>query len=289
MKPVFYLSIPEKSNNSFQFDDDDQDDSDEPESLNGNDDFLANEPLARRCDICQKVYRNKKFLNNHIRYTHMPEEDKMPCPLCSYRANRTWSLRIHVGLAHGQDKVLEYFKPIPKSKKIYPCTHCTRSYAHKETLRQHIKTKHLNKTSIKEESSEPKPARPKKSFLCTYCGQSFNWKHGLESHILTHTDERPFSCDICSKTFKRQKDLQLHRVIHSDEKPHQCTECGKAFKRLDKLKTHIKIVHSDLRPYKCTECEQSFKYQNVLRAHMNIHTGQTLTKPMGKNLRKGNQ
>lgn len=216
----------------------------------------------------------------------MPEEDKIPCPLCSYRANRSWSLRIHVGLAHGQDKVMEYFKPMPKSKKIHPCGYCSRSYAHKETLRQHIKTKHLNKPSIKEEPSETKPAKPKKSFLCTYCGQAFNWKHGLESHILTHTDERPFSCDICSKTFKRHKDLQLHRVIHSDEKPHQCTECGKAFKRVDKLKTHIKIVHSDLRPYKCSECEQSFKYQNVLRAHMNIHTGYTFTKPVGKHFRR---
>lgn len=204
----------------------------------------------------------------------MPDEDKIPCPLCSYRANRPWALRVHMGIAHGQDKVDEYFKTVPNVNKTHACSLCSRSYAHKDSLRLHMKSKHLNTTSVDEKSSKAKQSKPKERFLCTYCGQSFTWKRGLESHILTHSDERPYSCDICNKTFKRLNDLQLHRVIHSDEKPHKCLECGKAFKRVDKLKTHMR-VHSELRPYKCSECGKTFKYQNVLTTHMHIHTGHT--------------
>lgn len=274
LKDIFYRVSLDNDNTDNSSEDED---SDEPESLKGNDDFLSTEPLARRCDICQKVYRDEKFLKIHKRYTHMPEEDKIPCPLCSYKANRTGALRVHMGLAHGQDKVNEYFKPVLKSRKSHACNLCTRSYTRKDSLQRHIRRKHLNRhTATEEPTKPPKPPKPKEKerFLCTYCGQSFSSKGGLESHILTHTDERPFSCDICNKTFKRLKDLQLHRVIHSDEKPHQCSECGKAFKRVDKLKIHMR-VHSELRPYKCSECEKTFKYQSVLRTHMHIHTGQT--------------
>lgn len=78
----------------------DDDDSDEPESFNSNDGFLSNEPLARRCDICHKVYRDEYFLNIHKGYTHMPEEHKIPCSLSSYGASRKWALKVYMGLAH---------------------------------------------------------------------------------------------------------------------------------------------------------------------------------------------
>ncbi|KAM7362671.1 uncharacterized protein ACRADG_013254 [Cochliomyia hominivorax] len=255
----------------------DHEDSDEPESIKEFDIEINDKSLARSCDICHKIYRNQKFLNIHKRYTHMPEEDKLPCPLCSYKASRSSALKVHVGLVHGQDKVQEHFKPILDLGKEHPCNLCTRSYGRKDSLRKHIRTKHSNKPSKEEDApkkSKPPKQKDKERFLCTYCGQSYSSKCGLESHILTHTGERPFSCDICSKTFKRLKDLQLHRVIHSDEKPHQCSECGKGFKRVDKLKIHMR-VHSELRPYKCSECEKTFKYPSVLKTHMHIHTGQT--------------
>ncbi|XP_023307829.2 zinc finger protein 699-like [Lucilia cuprina] len=263
------------SNSDEHSSEDDDDESDEPESLNDNNEDLNDETLARSCDICHKIYRNEKFLKIHKRYTHMPEEDKLPCPLCAYKASRSSALKVHMGLVHGQDKVEEYFKPVLDSGKKYPCSLCPRSYGRKDSLRKHVRRKHNSKPAKEEKTSHKKPKpKDKERFLCTYCGQSYSSKCGLESHILTHTGERPFSCEICSKTFKRLKDLQLHRVIHSDEKPHQCSECGKAFKRVDKLKIHMR-VHSELRPYKCQECEKTFKYPSVLRTHMHIHTGQT--------------
>ncbi|XP_065371061.1 LOW QUALITY PROTEIN: zinc finger protein 568-like [Calliphora vicina] len=266
-----------QNSNTDEHSSEDDEDSDEPESVKDVDEDLNDETLARCCDICHKVYRNEKFLKIHKRYTHMPEEDKLPCPLCSYKASRSSALKVHMGLVHGHDKVKEYFKPVLDSGKKYPCNLCPRSYGRKDSLRKHVRRKHLNKPSKEEtptKKTKPQKPKDKERFLCTYCGQSYSSKCGLESHVLTHTGERPFSCEICSKTFKRLKDLQLHRVIHSDEKPHQCSECGKAFKRVDKLKIHMR-VHSELRPYKCNECEKTFKYPSVLRTHMHIHTGQT--------------
>ncbi|XP_065371096.1 zinc finger protein 91-like [Calliphora vicina] len=253
-------------------------DSDEPESLKDYD--LSKEPIARCCDICHKVYRNEQFLNIHKRYTHMPDEDKLPCPLCTYKASRTSALKVHMGLVHGMDKVSEFFKTVVEEKGTkYPCNLCAHSYARKDSLRRHMRRNHQKKTLIEKHETDKTTTKSlktkeKERFLCTYCGKSYSLKSSLEIHILSHTGERPHPCEICNKTFKRLMDLQLHRLTHSDEKPHTCTECGKGFKRVDKLKFHMR-VHSELRPYKCNECEKSFKYSSVLKTHMHTHTGET--------------
>ncbi|XP_065371072.1 zinc finger protein 62-like [Calliphora vicina] len=254
-----------------------EEDSDEPESLNDYD--LSAEPTLRRCDICFKIYKNEHTLKIHKRYIHMPEEDKISCPLCIYKASRSSALKAHMGLEHGMDKVCEYFKPVVKEKaRKYSCNLCSNSYVRKYSLRNHIRRKHVEKTpedEIKTENIISKAEKPKEKerFLCTYCGKSYSFKNSLKSHIRTHTGERPFACDICNKTFRRSIGLTMHRVIHSDEKPHKCHVCGKGFKIMGKLKFHMR-VHSELRPFKCSQCEKSFKYASVLKSHMYMHTGE---------------
>lgn len=237
---------------------------------------IINVPIARRCDVCNKVYRDERALNIHKRFTHMPDDEKIPCAFCSYKTSRTSALKVHMGLIHGADKVEEFFKAVPVTGKKFPCNLCDRGYQRREDLRKHFRKKHKTPQSQLQPKQKEKPAKPRdeQSFLCASCGQSYSSKKALDGHLLSHTGERPYPCDICDKAFKRIKDMKAHRVIHSDDKPFQCTQCAKSFKRADKLKIHMR-VHSELRPYKCRECEKSFKYPSVLRTHMHMHTGQT--------------
>ncbi|XP_075169096.1 uncharacterized protein LOC142241242 [Haematobia irritans] len=249
---------------------------DEPSTNDYN--IMSFESLARRCEECHKVYKDERSLNIHKRFTHMPEEEKIPCPCagCDYKTSRSSALKVHLGLIHGTDKVEEYFRTITATDKKFPCTLCGRGYQRREDLRKHFRKKHKNPNPPSKSKIKEKPSKSKDEhcFLCPSCGQSYTTKKALDGHLLSHDNNRPYACDICDKAFKRMKDLNAHRVIHSDAKPFQCSNCEKSFKRADKLKIHMR-VHSEIRPYQCEHCEKTFKYPSVLRTHMHIHTGQT--------------
>ncbi|XP_075169094.1 uncharacterized protein LOC142241240 [Haematobia irritans] len=237
-------------------------------------DIMSFEPIARRCEECQKVFKDEKSLNIHKRFTHMPDEKKTPCPCtgCDFKTSRPSALKVHLRLIHGKDKFEEYFRKT-KDKK-FPCKLCERGYQRREDLRNHFWNKHQNPNPSQNLKAKPPKPRDEQCFLCPSCGQSYSTKKALDGHLLTHDNNRPYTCDICDKTFKNVKNLNIHRVIHSDAKPFQCSNCEKSFKRADKLKIHMK-VHSEIRPYQCAHCEKSFKYRNVLKTHMHIHTGHT--------------
>ncbi|KAI9580154.1 hypothetical protein GQX74_000147 [Glossina fuscipes] len=230
--------------------------------------------LAVRCDVCDKVYENAAALKKHKTYTHMPDEQKIPCALCNFKTSRTSAIKVHLRNMHGPETVDKYFKPITVFKGSFCCTLCPKRYSRKGDLQRHVKQVHINGENI---IKNPKSARKTKkglvrTYLCTFCGQSFGRKSTLSTHVRIHTDDRPYKCEFCEKTFKSLVNLKYHLVTHSDEKPHTCSECGKSFNRKDKLRRHMR-VHSDLRRYKCSECEKSFKYSCVLKTHMQIHLG----------------
>uniref|UniRef100_A0A1A9Z509 Protein krueppel n=1 Tax=Glossina pallidipes TaxID=7398 RepID=A0A1A9Z509_GLOPL len=234
---------------------------------------LPQASLAVRCDICDKVYDNAVALKIHKTYTHMPEEQKMPCALCSYKSSRPSAIKVHLKNMHGPETVEKYFRPRRVLKGSLCCTQCPKRYSRKDHLQKHFKKVHLAvENSVKKSNRKPKQ-RSDQIYLCTFCGQSFAENGTLSKHIRIHTGDKPFKCNFCEKCFRNSGNLKYHLTTHSDEKPHTCSECGKSFKRKDKLRSHM-LVHSELRPYKCSECGKTFKYSCVLKTHMQVHNNQ---------------
>ncbi|XP_073812318.1 uncharacterized protein isoform X2 [Musca autumnalis] len=236
--------------------------------------FSDNESLNNTtifiCEICKKVFGDRGTFNSHKRYSHLPDEEKISCPLCDHKTSRPQTLKVHIELKHGKQYVEEYFKPPPLEDRPHKCDMCESSFNRRYDLNRHIQAIHMN--------PKPKtPGRPKATescFLCPYCGQSYSTKRKLRNHLKSHSDDRPYACGVCGKAYKYLRSAKDHQLIHSGIRPYKCSICEKSFKRADKLKTHM-IVHSELRPYKCEECGKTFKYSAVLRSHMYMHTGRT--------------
>lgn len=235
--------------------------------------------IAAACDKCDKVFENIKALTRHLSKSHLPEDKKFACPICSRKFTQTCSMYTHMRTFHGPDSVPLIRKPL-REERCFQCTKCPKNYTKRKYLQVHMKNKHIPgkdedkfMDSIKNSNGENVNTKSSHKPLCSVCGQSFSNKTHLTIHMRRHTGERPFKCDLCEKAFPRRVELIYHRRIHTGEKPFECKICGKTFRVSRKLNSHM-ISHSDERPYKCTECERSFKYSKDLNIHFRIHTGE---------------
>lgn len=103
----------------------------------------------------------------------------------------------------------------------YQCVTCSRSFAVKAGLVQHMRT-HTDE-------------RP---YPCGHCGRAFKQKIQLTTHMRVHSGERPYGCRLCGKLFRQQSHVVQHLRTHTGEKPHKCYQCGKAFRQKYSLISH---------------------------------------------------
>ncbi|XP_075146311.1 uncharacterized protein LOC142220831 [Haematobia irritans] len=231
--------------------------------------------IAVPCSMCNKIFNNSKELKRHLRYTHVPEDQKCSCPICGAKFSRPGNMYTHMRTLH-DPKSVELV--LPAKEQIYQCDKCPRKYTKKKNLNGHIRVKHSGPEAEKDDASSGKNRVKTESKeeirpLCSICGASFSNKSHLIVHLRRHTGEKPFQCEFCERAFPRVSELTRHRRIHTGEKPFKCKICEKTFRVSTKLSTHMKS-HTNERPYKCTQCERSFKYSKDLNIHNRIHTGE---------------
>ncbi|XP_058873754.1 zinc finger protein 892-like [Acipenser ruthenus] len=150
---------------------------------------------------------------------------------------------------------IKHHQQIHKSKKLYHCNECGRSFTQFGNLKIH-KQVHTGE----------------KRYKCNECSQSFTKLQCLKKHQRTHTGEKPYYCNECEKSFAVIGNLKKHQHIHKGEKPYHCTECEKTFSDLGNLKKHNR-VHKGEKPYHCIECGKRFIQLGHLKKHQQIHLG----------------
>lgn len=133
------------------------------------------------------------------------------------------------------------------------CQICNRTFFHKGTLTQHMKSH--------------------KSNFCSICKQHFPHRNKFNSHTCvppfgSQRDSK--SCEICGKTFANPSALRIHYVVHTGEKPHRCSLCGKGFTQKGNLKCHQRI-HTGEKPFRCVRCGRTFTQKINLNHHLMSH------------------
>lgn len=110
----------------------------------------------RLCTICGLELCSTYNLNNHIRTVH-GRERKFHCTLCDRRFSHSHHLKTHMNRHTGV--------------RPFQCEQCVKSFFDKTTLREHIKSVHLNL----------------KAYACKICSRTFNRSGNMRAHMLkTH-------------------------------------------------------------------------------------------------------
>ncbi|XP_011307886.1 zinc finger protein 436 [Fopius arisanus] len=230
-----------------------------------------------QCTQCGKLFATKRNLKRHIS-THSGL--KFNCPTCQKEFSRADKLKEHEQSKHSN----EFFalsdedndtdsdnqnkrdgdnpekRKKEKNHKPHQCPMCPRSFAHSQTLTNHVERHKRIK-------------QPQKRFLCEVCSKCFAQSGSLVAHMRTHTGVKPYVCNVCSRAFTKSTYLQLHLRTHSGEKPYICQYCSRAFARANTLARHI-TMHTGEAKYHCQICMKSFRRLTSLNEHTYTHTGQ---------------
>jgi len=124
-----------------------------------------------RCFVCDKEV-NKKSIDRHMQVVHsvkipekkerksIPEDQKIPCYLCSKKCASLLSLHAHIKNIHEAEQ--------------FRCNDCD-FYGTRRRLEKHIKKLHSEEV-----------------FQCQYCAKILKSKSTLKEHMWIHTDHRRY-------------------------------------------------------------------------------------------------
>lgn len=181
--------------------------------------------LARKCDECNKVYKDFPSLYAHKRFVHMSEDMYSVCMHCGKKYKRSKDLKNHMSQVHSAEKQTNSEQCSDLQEKRFRCTDCDYATTTTTHLKLHIRRHHTGE----------------KPYVCEICGNSFLTSHDLKKHHYLHTGEKPYKCLICPKTFRVSSKLTKHKRVHTGERPFKCPECGKGFTQEYNLSVHKRI------------------------------------------------
>ncbi|XP_066931962.1 zinc finger protein 182-like [Clytia hemisphaerica] len=168
--------------------------------------FTQKEDGTYVCDLCQKEFVKKDYLNRHLR--RHESSTATDCGECGKTYRDKPTMRQHMVDAHG-------------SEAKHYCNICKQGFVIVSTLQRHMRI-HLD-------------SRP---FTCDQCPGTYKSKEDLRRHKRTHEADRPYKCDICHNGFVDKSGLNRHMRIHTGEKPFTCPDCGQSFTQCGTMKLH---------------------------------------------------
>ena len=161
------------------------------------------------CTLCDKTFRTKKHLANHVFIKHK-EKESMQCNSksddiqCTYETTSVSNLNKHKKRVH--EKIA-----IPPN---FACSSCDFKTASKFSLKRHNVSCKKSVELLPHEIS------------CTQCRKTFSTQKALSRHTKVHSKDKPdisntASCVVCQKTFAKSYNLKRHQ-----QAAHGLTEKG---------------------------------------------------------------
>jgi KRAB domain-containing zinc finger protein len=254
-----------------------------------------------KCEICQKIYKNKNMLVLH-KLIHGAVSSH-PCQYCNRKFVFASSLEQHLIADHrdklqflckGCNKVFHskleliihrksHPKPELKQKNKcseYLCYICGDVFDTFRKLWSHEKWVHED--SKRQQMSELKNCL---KYICEVCGKIFKYPALLKNHSVVHQrTKEQLMCEVCGVVRKNKWLLKQHQFSHSSIREHICHVCHTAYKTSSALMTHERNSHGFVSlgqgmervsmSFSCKFCNREFTNNKTLNSHLKIHTGE---------------
>ncbi|KAJ8000324.1 hypothetical protein DPEC_G00203650 [Dallia pectoralis] len=258
--------------------------------------------IGYRCSSCQVVFGGLNSIKSHIQTAHCEVFHK--CPSCPMAFKSAPSAQGHISTQHptltdGQAKMIykcvmcdtvftqkpllymHFDSHLAKQKvHVFKCPDCTKLYAQKGSMMEHIKTAHRG-LSVKQEgqSDASAPANPSAPSLPnpkapgkTENSDGEDWGRDQEEEE-EEEDEGGEEEDEDNE----QPESQPSAVesVHAAPSEWSCQQCPKSFAQSDEYSSHMKTEHGKvMKKFPCRLCQSSFSTSSSLRRHVRvIHEG----------------
>lgn len=208
------------------------------------------------CNTCQKVFKTKEKLNEHIIFVH--NEKSIP-PKQPYIDKNEYICHICEEIFHNEKSLQLH------TNKSFLCVICLEAFKSCYELKSH---QDMHNHKIFENN--------KTEYECDICHAACNEKTYLNSHYDIHKNGKLFNCHLCSKNFMFKNTLKEHLISHSAKKIFPFEVCSKNHDNhlLRSLQESIDNKH-----YVCDTCKKSFKTEYEMHEHeLQEHEVQYLSK-----------
>ncbi|XP_030004091.1 zinc finger protein 687b isoform X2 [Sphaeramia orbicularis] len=288
--------------------------------------------IGYRCSSCQVVFGGLNSIKSHIQTAHCEVFHK--CPSCPMAFKSSPSAQSHISTQHptltgGQAKMIykcvmcdtvftqkpllymHFDTHLAKQKvHVFKCPDCTKLYAQKGSMMEHIKTAHRGPSAKQEaqtDASNPASAPANtsgpsglKSKTSGKTDNSDGEDWGREQEEEDEEDEEDdddddyeapgghaaaaggganptaqseWTCPQCQTTFTDNEDYLSHVKMEHGKFP--CRICGGTFSTSSSLRRHERVIHEgNKRVFHCqycTEGKRTFGSRFLLDKHIRLH------------------
>ncbi|CAB1321158.1 unnamed protein product, partial [Coregonus sp. 'balchen'] len=232
--------------------------------------------LFPRCSSCQVVFGGLNSIKSHIQTAHCEVFHK--CPSCPMAFKMIYKC-VMCDTVFTQKPLLymHFDNHLAKQKvHVFKCPDCTKLYAQKGSMMEHIKTAHRG-LSVKQEgqsdASAPAtapttPSLPKsKPSAKTDNSDGEDWGRDQEEEEEEEEGEEEGDEDY-EEPENQSSSIEVgsHRGTPSEW---SCQQCQKSFTQSDDYISHMKTEHGKaMKKFPCRVCETSFCTSSSLRRHV---------------------
>ncbi|XP_062548635.1 zinc finger protein 37 homolog [Armigeres subalbatus] len=258
------------------------------------------QPGNWECDVCHKIFKNRKSGWNH-KQLHRPKTHI--CPVCGKPFGSRFLLNRHIPI-HDSIHDRERAKKVEEESGPVECDVCQkvfkrrcRLYAHKRKVhgpkdqechlcgfrfrtREQL-SRHFQRHSFEnEEKSKPLLQNEDDAEINDKSDEDSMQTASTSLEAKSNTDDSPKQCALCDKVFPNQYDLWRHHK-YTHKKRLACELCNETFFRKDRLQKHMfeehKFKDGSYLPMECKECDIVFETTLEYRRHKLKHTSHMCT------------
>ena len=233
----------------------------------------VHETNMETCRMCEKIFKTFGLYKAHMKNIHntLIQQKQINVKKCGFMTSSKYDLQNHI--------LKDHISTMECNSGLAICKDCDYVTKRKDTLREHVQTKHQQNLfrcdECNFETFNPRFFRKHKSkghdkmilkrkfkYVCFQCEFVVARPTLLRTHMLGSHNEEKYRCSLCDYKCEFIADLSNHMILRHKKSRHVCKKCKKVYESVEDLRKHQKSVHKQNAPDLCDGCKfVEFQFQ----------------------------